>query len=238
MANNFCKQIGANNTHLTNPHGLPDDDHYTTAYDLAVITAYALRNNSFAQAAACKSKTVTISDAKVTLNNHNKLLKMYEGVIGVKTGFTKRSGRCLVSAAKRENTTLIAVTLNDKNDWQDHISMLDYGFAQTANTVIVPKCNKFLPLLSSTETSVELEFQSLDIGLLKGEDITYEISLPPVVYAPIEKGDVLGYTSFFANGRLIATRKIYSKYSYNLEISKTNLFDKLANMYLYLISSI
>lgn len=237
LMNKKVKDLGLHNTNFVTPSGLDAENHFTTAYDLAVITAYALRNETFSKAASAKSHKVNISGKTVTLQNHNKLLKMYDGAIGVKTGFTKRSGRCLVSAAKRGSTTLIVVTLNDKNDWEDHINLLDYGFSKTNQTVIIPKSNSRLPLLSSLETDVELEFEPLETGTTN-EDITYTVYLPQVVYAPIQKGEALGYTQFFANGRLIATKNIYSKFSYDNVVTSANFFDRLANVYLYLIRSI
>lgn len=237
LMNQKAKSFGLHNTNFVTPSGLDAENHFTTAYDLAVITAYALRNENFLKVASTKNKQVTISGNKVALQNHNKLLKMYEGAIGVKTGYTKRSGRCLVSAAKRGNTTLIAVTLNDKNDWQDHIALLDYGFSKTEETVIIPQVNKYLPLLSSPQMSIELQFEPLEIGA-NNEDITYEVFLPQVVSAPIEKGDIIGLTKFFANGRHITTKNIIAKYTYKSEIINANFFDRLANVYLYLIRSI
>ncbi len=231
-------ELGLHNTNFVTPSGLDADGHFTTAYDLSVITAYALRNESFAKAAASKTKTVTISGNKVMLNNHNKLLKMYDGVIGVKTGYTSHSGRCLVSAARRGNTTLIAVTLNDKNDWQDHIDMLNYGFKSAKDTLIFPKCSPKLPLLSPNESSIELEFEPLNIGVGANEEITYKVFLPQMVTAPVNKGDIIGYTEFYSNDRLVATKNIKSKFDYNNEYSNTNFFDKLSKMYLFLIRSI
>ncbi len=236
--NSKVAELGLHNTNFVTPSGLDAKEHFTTAYDLSVITAYALRNESFAKAAAAKSKTVTINGRQATLINHNKLLKMYDGVIGVKTGYTSRSGRCLVSAAKRGNTTLIAVTLNDKNDWQDHISMLDFGFVNTEDTLIFPKCSNKLPILSSSENYVELDFEPLNIGINRNDNITYKVFLPQVVSAPLNSGDTVGYTEFYSNGRAIGTRKIKSKFNYTNDFSNTNFFDKLGRMYLYLIRSI
>lgn len=236
--NSKVSELGLHNTNFVTPSGLDAEGHFTTAYDLSVITAYALRNENFAKAAAAKSKTVTISGKQTTLNNHNKLLKMYNGVIGVKTGYTSRSGRCLVSAARRGNTTLIAVTLNDKNDWQDHINMLDFGFASTEDTLIFPKCSDKLPILSSNENYIELDFEPLNIGVNTNDDITYKVFLPQFVSAPLKSGDVVGYTEFYTNGRVVGTRKIKSKFDYINDYSNTNFFDKLGKMYLYLIRSI
>ncbi len=236
--NSKAHELGLHNTNFVTPSGLDADGHFTTAYDLSVITAYALRNESFAKAAAAKSKTVTISGKQATLTNHNKLLKMYEGVIGVKTGFTKRSGRCLVSAAKRGNTTLIAVTLNDKNDWQDHINMLDFGFENLEDTLIFPKCSNKLPILASTENYVELEFEPLNIGVGAQDNIEYKVFLPQVVTAPIKSGEVIGYTEFYSGGRVVGRRNIKSKRDYINDYSNINFFESLGKMYLYLIRSI
>ena len=124
--NDKAAALGLTDTHFDNPNGLPSDTHYTTARELAKITAAALRDPVFRQIVSTQSYTV----GERTLSNHNRLLSMYDGAIGVKTGYTRAAGRCLVSAAERNGRTLIAVTLNDPNDWSDHMQMLDAGFAQ------------------------------------------------------------------------------------------------------------
>lgn len=125
-------ELGLTDTHFDNPNGLPSDTHYTTAYELAKITAAALKDPVFRRIVATKSCTVSGH----TLTNHNRLLSMYDGAVGVKTGFTRAAGRCLVSAAERNGRTLIAVTLNDPNDWNDHMEMLDAGFAQYSEVTL------------------------------------------------------------------------------------------------------
>ena len=124
--NEKAAELGLTDTHFDNPNGLPSDTHYTTAHELAKITAAALKDPVFRQIVATKSCTVSGH----TLVNHNRLLNLYGGAIGVKTGFTRAAGRCLVSAAERNGRTLIAVTLNDPNDWNDHMELLDAGFAR------------------------------------------------------------------------------------------------------------
>lgn len=125
-------KIGAYNTNFTNPHGLPDENHYTTAYDLALISSAAMKNENFAEVVATKNKTISWEGAEWdrSLSNHNKLLKMYEYATGIKTGYTKKDGRCLVSAAEKNGLGLVAVTLSAPDDWNDHIAMLDYCFEQ------------------------------------------------------------------------------------------------------------
>ncbi len=130
LMNREASLLGLCNTHFTNPHGLPDDEHYTTAYELSLITSAALKNETIAKIVSTKSYKTESAEGKVRyFYNHNKLLSMYEGAIGVKTGYTKASGRCLVSSARRGGVTLIAVTLGSHNDWQEHMQMLDWGFS-------------------------------------------------------------------------------------------------------------
>ena len=128
MMNMCAKKYGAVNTNFTNPSGLYDDNHYTTAYDLALITAHAMKNPLFKDIVSKKQMKISKGDGVRYLKNHNKLLTMYEGCTGVKTGYTKKCGRCLVSSAKRGEKSLIAVSLNAPDDWADHKNMLTYGF--------------------------------------------------------------------------------------------------------------
>lgn len=133
LMNAKADQVGAKNTHFSNPHGLPDPiNHYTTAYDLALITAHGLQNPEFARLVCTPEHTVRfISRGKsrtVTLRNTNLLLKSYRGANGVKTGFTNDAGECLVASARRDGVQLIAVILNSEDRWRDAEKLLDYGF--------------------------------------------------------------------------------------------------------------
>ena len=129
IMNERAKEIGAQDTCFENPHGLDSEEHYTTARDLALITAEALKNDAFAEAVSTYKYEFSISGTPRIAINHNKLLKKYEGCIGVKTGYTKRSGRCLVSAAQKNGRTLIAVTLDAPSDWDDHTRLFNFGFS-------------------------------------------------------------------------------------------------------------
>lgn len=131
LMNATAKKIGVKNTSFKNPNGLDVEGHYTTAHDLALITRYGLENvNGFSKIVSTYEKKMPWQgkDYDRVLHNHNKLLRLYDGCDGVKTGFTKKSGRCLVSSATRDNLGVIAVTLNAPNDWDDHTKMLDYAF--------------------------------------------------------------------------------------------------------------
>lgn len=130
MMNERAKKIGVQNTGFQNPNGLDAEGHFTTAYDLALISREAMKNKKFRKIVSAKNKTIPweSSEWDRSLTNHNKMLWRYEGCNGIKTGFTKKSGRCLVTSAKRGKTELICVTLNAPDDWNDHTKMLDYGF--------------------------------------------------------------------------------------------------------------
>jgi len=130
LMNAKAKLIGMNDTHFANPHGLDQNGHYTTAYDMALLTAYALKNKTFAEMCSVGEKWLSFGNPPHNrrLKNNNKMLYLYNGCIGVKTGYTDAARRCLISAATRKGETLIAVTLGAPDDWNDHTKMLDYGF--------------------------------------------------------------------------------------------------------------
>lgn len=192
LMNEMAGIIGAENTHFTNPHGLADENHYTTAYDLALIARYALQNPTFARIVATKSKTIPKENEKWgrILSNHNKMLLNYKGADGVKTGFTKATGRTLVSSATRDGMQIIAVTLNAPDDWADHAAMLDQGFAKYDGNLPF-KQGEVVQEIDSTATAVI--YSDLSIALTKEElkNVSYNdiINLPK----KIENNSILGY---------------------------------------------
>ncbi|MEK3902241.1 D-alanyl-D-alanine carboxypeptidase family protein [Paenibacillus sp. FSL R7-0179] len=130
LMNAKAQELNLKNTHFANPHGLDAEGHFSSANDLAVLTAYAMHNPVFKEIVASKEKTADNPYEKwdYKWSNKNKMLRLYEGADGVKTGYTKKALRCLVSSATRDGQQLVAVTLNDGNDWNDHASLLDFGF--------------------------------------------------------------------------------------------------------------
>ncbi len=221
MMNERAEEMGLLDTHFTNPHGLYDDAHYTTAYDLAVISAHALENETIARICSTYKVTLPITSEcqKRVLVNHNKLLKLYRGAVGVKTGFTKKTGRCLVSAATRDGLTLLAVTLNAPDDWRDHMSMLDFAFANF-ESVTVARAGAFsysLPVVGGERESVTLtNAKELRMTLPKERgDVKYTVdTLHRFEFAPIFKGAELGrvYCSydnkFFAESELVCAKDL------------------------------
>lgn len=123
--NSRAEELGLEHTHFENPNGLDGKEHYSTAYDLALLTRYALKLPHFQEIVS--KKEVKIGNR--ALRNHNRLLWMMDGIIGVKTGYTKAAGRILVSAARQNGRTLIAVTICDGNDWHDHMQLFSFGYS-------------------------------------------------------------------------------------------------------------
>ncbi len=124
--NEKAQELGMTNSSFANPHGLDHPDHYSTARDMAKLAAAAMEDPVFRRIASTRTATV----AGRTLTNHNKLLGTLDGCIGLKTGYTRAAGRTLVTCVEREGRRLVAVTLQDGNDWADHTSLYAYGFAQ------------------------------------------------------------------------------------------------------------
>ena len=230
LMNNKAETLGLKNTHFTNPHGLYDDEHYTTAYDLALITQYALKNPAFKEIVSTYKMSIPlqgIENGRV-LVNHNKLLKQYDGAIGVKTGFTKMTGRCLVSAAEREGTTMIAVTLNAPDDWNDHKMMLDHGFDKLQTFHLAPpqSINMKIPVVGGNESYVNL---CNDGGLTytcdkKTANITKEVVLSRFLFAPVEKDRAVGQIIFYNNGTEIGRIDLLTQESVEAKPIKKKLF--------------
>ena len=128
LMNEKAAALGMAHTSFANPNGLDADGHYSTARDMAVLAAAAVENPAFRR--ICSSRSVTIGQR--TMENHNRLLRQVEGCVGLKTGYTRAAGRTLVSCAERDGCRLVAVTLQDGNDWADHAALYDYGFRLTA----------------------------------------------------------------------------------------------------------
>ncbi len=211
LMNDKAQQLGLENTHFDTPSGLDGDSHYTTSYDLAMLTRYALNNSDFYEACSTKSKAVYLDGVKVTLSNHNRLLSSYNGAIGVKTGFTKKSGRCLVSAAERENGRLIAVTLNDGDDWQDHKNMLDYGFSRLENSSCVFYETEYkIPVLAGKENSITVISDRIEFRTVEGKKIVKEEYIYPYIFAPVKEGEEVGYVEYKSGGYTVAKQTLYA----------------------------
>lgn len=205
MMNSKAKKIGMNNTNFVTPSGLDANEHYTTAYDMALLTRYALSNDTFRNICSTKSVKLFYDNSYHTLTNHNKLLNIYEGCIGVKTGFTSKSGRCLVSAAQRNGQTLICVTLNDGNDWNDHTSLFDFGFSLAKNAEADFDLPKKIPVAGGVNGQIEVLTQKESLYFFEGQQdkISYKINLPAFLYAPVEIGQKVGTVEIYIDSHKI-----------------------------------
>ena len=208
MMNRRAAQIGMKNSHFVTPSGLDAPEHYSSAYDMALLGCVAMENVQFAKICASPSALVFFGNPpqSYTLYNHNRLLRSYVGSTGIKTGFTKKSGRCLVSAAERDGVTLVAVTLNASNDWEDHRKLLDYGFARVQR--IAPENvldGLHLPIAGSDKESVPLEsgIPPFWSAAAPPAELQAEIRLRPFEYAPLPKGKIVGELRYFAKGKLL-----------------------------------
>ncbi len=214
MMNQKAQELGLENTHFATPSGLDADDHYTTALELGKLAVYAMQNEEFAKAVASERAVLNYGNPpyRRSLTNHNKLLKMYDGAVGVKTGFTKKSGRCLVSAARRDGKLVVAVTLNAPNDWSDHITMLDYGLSAIKQTQFSPLVNSYnIPVINGESDTLTVDIEPFTVNSLETENIECEVYLPKFMYAPIKKGEILGNAVYTQNGKIIGEKQLLSK---------------------------
>ena len=208
LMNQRAAEIGMNNTHFVTPSGLDDDDHYSTAYDLALLMSEGLKNADFADLTSLKSAQVVFRephDKRVTYTNHNRLLSLYEYCIGGKTGYTQAAGRCLVSAAKKDGLTLICVTLNDKSDWDDHISLYEYGFSQLkAVRSDDSEYRLDVPLVGGESDSVPVVGgKDFSATVPADAEVERRVVLDNFLYAPIGEGRQVGRIEYRADGELL-----------------------------------
>lgn len=214
LMNEKARLIGMENTNFVTPSGLDAAEHYSTAYDMALLGAYAVKDPEFAQVCSTNSISLEYGNPpyRRRLSNHNRLLTMYEGAFGIKTGFTKKSGRCLVSAAKRNGITLVAVTLNAPDDWNDHVKMFDYGFSVVdKHELKIDTSNLKVPVIGGDKASLSVSLgEECYYPVLKDENISFEseILLKNFIYAPAETGEAVGEVRYYYEGKQIASQTI------------------------------
>ena len=235
LMNDKAQEIGMTDTHFVTPSGLDDEDHYSTAHDMALLMAYALQNDDFAYITSQTSMEVEFvypADKFVTYPNHNKLLRMYDDCIGGKTGYTESSGRCLVSAAKRDNMTLVAVTLNDRDDWDDHIALYEYGFENFVS--VQPEQSAYtLDIVGGDRDSVSLYCDEAPAFVVpKGQEgaIKTQVSLPSFAYAPVEKDEIAGRVIYSINGNVLGETPLYYAESVAYDSRKRGFFEWIKDL--------
>ncbi|MBD9097794.1 MAG: D-alanyl-D-alanine carboxypeptidase [Ruminococcaceae bacterium] len=210
LMNEKAEQLGLTQTHFATPSGLDNEEHYTTARELGKIAQHAMQNETFREICGQMSATVSYGNPpyRRTLYNHNRLLRAYAGTIGIKTGFTKKSGRCLVSAAQRSGVELICVTLNAPNDWNDHKRLYDVGFEKLAVVELEEQVPAFTVKVTGGEkSSALLKLREVpECTLLEGERarVKRELVIEPFVYAPVRVGDTVGQAVYTLDGAELA----------------------------------
>lgn len=210
LMNNTASSIGMKNSRFVTPSGLDANGHYSTAFDMAVLAAHALRNPDFAAVCGSGSTTTSYGNPPYLRNliNGNRMLRLYDGAIGVKTGYTSAAGRCLVSAAERGGVRLICVTLDAPDDWNDHTKLLDYGFSKVVRaTACTDNMSFSVAVLGSEQKLTVIPSGLVQVSCLADEQelITAEIRLPVYAVMPISAGQKLGTVEYFYNGRIVAT---------------------------------
>lgn len=237
MMNQKARDLNLIDTSFQNPHGLDSEKHYTTARELGKIAAYAMQNDTFREIVSTKKKTIPLNgdEGVRLLINHNRLLKSYDGAIGVKTGYTKRSGRCLVSAAERDGLTLICVTLSAPNDWNDHRSLLDYGFGLYESRLVFAKDQLQYPLPvvgGEGEYVILSNRDEIRLTLPKSSsEVEYRIEAPRFAYAPISEDAPIGALICSVDGEDVAEAPLYAAYSVAKSNKKESIMGKLISLF-------
>lgn len=215
LMNEKALELGLRETHFVNPNGLDDPEHFTTAGELALIARCAMTMPEFREIVATQTAQAQPINSEEILyfSNHNKMLHLYEGATGVKTGFTKATGRCLVSAAKRDGMEFIAVTLGAPDDWNDHRAMLDYAFSEH-----YPK-----NIVESGMTVKIAEIDGKKYSMVAAEDFIFPFkehqkSTVDVVthmandlVSPINAGEKVGYLEIKYDGLCVGTVDVISE---------------------------
>lgn len=230
--------LGMEDTHFVTPSGLDGEDaqglgHLSTAYDMALLARAALEDQAFRQLCSSPSLAVEFAEPvkRVTYTNHNKLLAQYQGCVGVKTGFTKEAGRCLVSAAERDGALLIAVTLNAPNDWQDHTALLDYGFSQVEPYQLAGGDVRLtVPVVGSPVEVMSLRGSNggeVTLPLGQGAQVERVVHAPKFLYAPVESGEQVGEICWYLEGQLLGSAPLTAAGAAPLQEKAPSLWERL-----------
>ena len=212
LMNKMAKKIGAIESNFTNPHGLHDDNHYTTAYDLAIISSYALKNPIFKQIVSTKKIEIpfTTREFNRVLFNKNKMLKEFEGSTGIKTGFTKKAGRCLVSSCERNGLELISVVLNCPPMFERSKTLLSNCF-NDYKAYNVLESDNILDFIDSERGKIAITIKNdVILPLTENEYKNLRIEYEYPSYLSDFSNNEIGLIKFFCENNLIFTEKIYT----------------------------
>ena len=215
LMNKTAKKIGATESNFVNPHGLHDDAHYTTAYDLALISCYAMENPTFKEIVSTKKKVIpfTTRNTSRLLINKNKMLTEFDGANGVKTGFTKKAGRCLVSGSLRHGMQLICVVLNCPPMFERSKTLLSNAFNEYSVTKLIESDEiiDFIKSKNGKSYGVHI-LKDVVVPLTEKEKdcVTIEYVLPEILAADVKSGDEIGEIKIYCENNLIFTEKVFT----------------------------
>lgn len=212
LMNQKAQALGLKNTHYANPHGLPADDHYSSAYDMAMIARYALQNPTFAAIAATKTKELPGNKRieRRLLVNHNKLLRYFPGAWGGKTGYTSVAGKCFVGSAKRDGRYVIEAILSDPDCWRDAENLLNYGIDGFTSEPIAASGQKVanVSVVGGSQRQVPAILkEAIALSVPKGGQkpaVQASFRVADKVKAPVQAGQVLGSYELRDGDRIVA----------------------------------
>ena len=211
LMNDKARALGMRDSSFENPHGLDNPHHYSTANDLAILAAYAMKNPIFLKTVSTQS----VSISRRSLKNHNKLLWRIDGAEGVKTGYTRAAGRILVSSVSRYNRRLITVTINAPDDWQDHQMLVNQGFSHYKSQCVIQAGSVvgYVDIMGADENVVELVAASDCICTVADWEKTKIVMQEfGAVYAPVVKGQTAGMAFVDVDGVIVGeVRLLYGR---------------------------
>ncbi|MCL2234201.1 MAG: D-alanyl-D-alanine carboxypeptidase [Firmicutes bacterium] len=233
LMNETARKMGAENSNFTNPHGLHDDNHFTTAYDLALISAYALENEIFAEISKSKKHTAPWEgrDYPRVINNKNKLLHRYDWADGVKTGFTKKAGRCFVGSGTKDGMQVVSVVINCGPMFEETANLISRSFNEYKMEQIFYPAQEFgftkVENSKNETTRIGVVCQKL-FPLRDGQksELTHKITLDENLKAPMNAGDKVGVIEVLLYGKVIATETLVTLD----DVQSKNIWDRLKDI--------
>lgn len=231
LMNEKAAEIGMAGSHFCNPHGLQTEGHFSTARDLCLLMRYCMKSEAFRMFTGTQTKNISAPGEKTRyLSNHNKLLRLYDGCIGGKTGYTKTAGRCLVSVAERNGKELICATLGDPNDWKDHIQLFDYGFSLYSERNILEKgaLSFSVPIIGGQREEVRVfNEEEFSLFLREEESVELSVELPRFCYAGVSEGQCIGEAVYSKNGEEIKRIPLCCDSNVDKKEEKLSFFKKI-----------
>lgn len=230
LMNYKAKELGLQNTHFVNPHGLHDDDHYSSAYDLALLSKNALHNPIFAEVVSTQRKVIpwdSRPDEDRILLNQNRLLHRYDYAVGVKTGYTRQAGNCVAGAAQKGDMLLVAVSMNSSTVYEDLMHLFDYGF-DNYHMVYLGKSSGLSREITVNNGEAETvnAIPSTDIQIAATDEeapyLAYSITVKPEISAPVRAGDRLGTCTLFLNNQQVGSIDLIAENTVSMKLIEAN----------------